>query len=44
MCRAMRGDHCLPEMACPASEPDTGQVVFHLRDGAGRYINDLRAQ
>ena len=32
------GDHCLPEMMCPASEPNTGQVVFHLRDGVGRYI------
>jgi hypothetical protein len=33
------GGICLPEMTCPAAMPNIGQVVFHLRDGAGRYVD-----
>jgi hypothetical protein len=32
------GVMCLPEMSCPASPPNTGQVVFHRSDGKGVYV------
>jgi hypothetical protein len=32
------GVMCLPEMACPAAPPNTGQVVFHRSDSTGVYV------